>query len=232
MLGILAFAEGVHPLTAYLELCRLVGQLAIFGADPAAARPAALRPRRPGRLLLPGQAAHRRPAGHPGRARVQGAPVRRRRPADAGGAGAGLARIGLADVHRRPEPARPRGVHPAADQARPARHEGRQLRAGRRDLPDGPGRPAVRPQPAAPRGPCRRLPGLIYFQVSRESQQGEWQNVQKSLTLAIRLNENLIAGNIQGQRVLTIKTGGSRRPRSSSRSTSCPSNIDGSRRDA
>jgi type VI secretion system protein ImpJ len=32
--------------------------------------------------------------------------------------------------------------------------------------------------------------------------------VQRSLTLAIRLNENRIAGNIQGQRILTIKTGG------------------------
>jgi type VI secretion system protein ImpJ len=52
------------------------------------------------------------------------------------------------------------------------------------------------------------LPGLIYFQVSRESQQEEWQNVQKSLTLAIRLNEGRIAGSIQGQRILTIKTGG------------------------
>jgi type VI secretion system protein ImpJ len=52
------------------------------------------------------------------------------------------------------------------------------------------------------------LPGLSYFQVSRESQAEEWQNVQKSLTLAIRLNENRIAGNIQGQRILTIKTGG------------------------
>jgi type VI secretion system protein ImpJ len=51
-------------------------------------------------------------------------------------------------------------------------------------------------------------PGLIYFQVGREAQQGEWANVQRSLTLAIRLNENLIAGDIQGQRVLTIKTGG------------------------
>jgi type VI secretion system protein ImpJ len=50
--------------------------------------------------------------------------------------------------------------------------------------------------------------GLIYFQVSRESQLEEWQNVQKSLTLAIRMNENRIAGNIQGQRILTIKTGG------------------------
>jgi type VI secretion system protein ImpJ len=28
---VLAFAEGIHPLTAYAELCRLVGQLAVFG---------------------------------------------------------------------------------------------------------------------------------------------------------------------------------------------------------
>ncbi len=31
-LGILAFAEGVHPFGAYVEMCRLVGQLSIFGA--------------------------------------------------------------------------------------------------------------------------------------------------------------------------------------------------------
>ena len=30
-LGVLAFAAGVHPFTAYTELCRLVGKLAIFG---------------------------------------------------------------------------------------------------------------------------------------------------------------------------------------------------------
>ncbi|MGH7129833.1 MAG: type VI secretion system baseplate subunit TssK, partial [Planctomycetaceae bacterium] len=29
-LAVLAFARGVHPLTAYLELCRIVGQLSIF----------------------------------------------------------------------------------------------------------------------------------------------------------------------------------------------------------
>jgi hypothetical protein len=49
-------------------------------------------------------------------------------------------------------------------------------------------------------------PGLIYFQVSHDAAQSEWMNVQRSLTLAIRLNENLIAGNIQGQRVLMIRT--------------------------
>jgi len=50
------------------------------------------------------------------------------------------------------------------------------------------------------------VPGLVYFQVDRASQQEEWANAQKSLTLAIRLNEHRIAGDIQGQRVLTIKT--------------------------
>jgi type VI secretion system protein ImpJ len=33
LLGILAFVRGVHPLSAYLELCRLVGQLAILGPE-------------------------------------------------------------------------------------------------------------------------------------------------------------------------------------------------------
>src|SRR5262249_7496967 len=32
LLGMLVFAQGIHPLHASLELCRLVGQLAIFGA--------------------------------------------------------------------------------------------------------------------------------------------------------------------------------------------------------
>jgi type VI secretion system protein ImpJ len=57
--------------------------------------------------------------------------------------------------------------------------------------------------------PPRALPagqGLIYFQLSRDSD--EWLNVQKSLTLAIRLNENHIAGTIEGQRTLTIRRAG------------------------
>jgi type VI secretion system protein ImpJ len=33
VLNTVAFAQGVHPFTAYLELCRLVGQLAIFRED-------------------------------------------------------------------------------------------------------------------------------------------------------------------------------------------------------
>jgi type VI secretion system protein ImpJ len=32
-LGILAFTNGVHPLAAYTELCRVIGQLSIFGSE-------------------------------------------------------------------------------------------------------------------------------------------------------------------------------------------------------
>jgi type VI secretion system protein ImpJ len=59
--------------------------------------------------------------------------------------------------------------------------------------------------------PPRALPSqttLTYFQVSRASPHNEWQHVQRTLTLALRLNEHLIAGNIQGQRILKIQTGG------------------------
>jgi type VI secretion system protein ImpJ len=51
-------------------------------------------------------------------------------------------------------------------------------------------------------------PGLICFQVDRGSQSDEWDRVEHGLALAIRLNENLIVSNIQGQRTLTIKVGG------------------------
>lgn len=59
--------------------------------------------------------------------------------------------------------------------------------------------------------PPRSLPnqrGLLYFEIDRASQDEEWMAVTKSLTLALRLNENLIVSNIQGQRTLTIQVGG------------------------
>ena len=52
-----------------------------------------------------------------------------------------------------------------------------------------------------------QTPGLVYFQVNRESQLPEWERVQHTLNMAIRLNEKLIVGDIQGQRVLRIKAG-------------------------
>ena len=59
--------------------------------------------------------------------------------------------------------------------------------------------------------PPRALPEsrtLTYFQINRESSQDEWKNVQDTLKVAIRLNEKLVAGNIEGQKVVTIRTEG------------------------
>jgi type VI secretion system protein ImpJ len=57
--------------------------------------------------------------------------------------------------------------------------------------------------------PPRALPpGQTYFQIDRKAKEDEWKNIQRTLTVAIRLNEKLITGSIQGQRVLTVRHGG------------------------
>jgi type VI secretion system protein ImpJ len=65
------------------------------------------------------------------------------------------------------------------------------------------------PSPRPPRA-LPSAPDLTYFQIDRDSTPAEWQFVAKSLSLAIRFNEKLIDGNIQGERELKlkIKTGG------------------------
>jgi type VI secretion system protein ImpJ len=59
--------------------------------------------------------------------------------------------------------------------------------------------------------PERELPsalpkdrGLVYFQINREQQPAEWQFVEKSKTLAIRFNEKMVVGNIDRQEVVTL----------------------------
>ena len=53
-----------------------------------------------------------------------------------------------------------------------------------------------------------QTPGLVYFQINREASLQEWDNVKRSLSTAVRLNEKLVVGDIQGQRILTIRNGG------------------------
>ncbi len=60
--------------------------------------------------------------------------------------------------------------------------------------------------------PPRVLPvmsDLTYFQVSRDSQQAEWAHVQESLALAIRVNDTRLAigpsKNLDGERTLSLK---------------------------
>jgi len=53
----------------------------------------------------------------------------------------------------------------------------------------------------------RSLPsqaGLTYFQVDRKAQANEWQSVGTTLALAIRLNERLVQGTIQDKQDLTV----------------------------
>lgn len=60
------------------------------------------------------------------------------------------------------------------------------------------------------RNPPHILPhpgNMTYFQLAIDATT-EWAAVQKSLSLAIRLNENRIAGTIQGLRDLTVQIGG------------------------
>jgi type VI secretion system protein ImpJ len=50
-----------------------------------------------------------------------------------------------------------------------------------------------------------REQGLTYFQINREQQQTEWQHAERSLTLAIRFNETKIVGNIDRQEVVNLR---------------------------
>jgi type VI secretion system protein ImpJ len=207
VLGVLAFAQGVHPLPAYLELCRLVGQLGIFGD----ARRVPDLPRYDHDDL--GGCFHRVKNYIDALLDRIVEPDYKERPFE----GAGLRmQVTL-------EPSWMESMwqmYVGVQSPLPADELVRLLtRAGQLDMKIGSservdrifqlGQAGLRfahsPQP--PRA-LPSPPGLIYLQVNRESQQEEWQNVQKSLTLAIRLNETRVVGSIEGQRVLTIRTGG------------------------
>jgi type VI secretion system protein ImpJ len=205
LLGVMAFAQ-VHPLPAYLELCRLVGQLAIYGEG---ARPPEL-PRYDHDDL--GGCFYRVKQYIDALLDRIVEPEYKQRPFE----GAGL---------RMQVPLEPSWLEPAwqmyvgVKSPLPAEEAVRLLtRPGQLDMKIGSSDRVDRIYQLGQAGlkfthiaqPPRALPAgndLVYLQVSRESQQEEWQNVQRSLTLAIRLNEARVVGNIQGQRVLTIRTG-------------------------
>jgi type VI secretion system protein ImpJ len=204
-LGIMAFAEGVHPLTAYFELSRLVGQLAIFGHER---RPPALPKYDHDNLgycfytvkkyidalldIIIGKLDYEE------------------RPF----VGAGL-RMQVALEGNWLEPAyqmfvgvkTPLGVEECI---RTLTRGGLDMKIGSSERVEEIFRFGIkglsfshchRPPRALP-----NYPGLIYFQIARESQIEEWQHVRKTLNLAIRLNELRVASDIQGQKELTIRT--------------------------
>jgi type VI secretion system protein ImpJ len=206
LLGTLAYAEGIHPLPAYLELCRLVGQLAIFSQ----ARKAPELPRYDHDDL--GGCFYRVKQYLDDLLGEVEEPTYQEREFE----GQGL---------RMQVDLEPQWLEPAwemfvgVDSPLPAEQSVLLLtKPGQLDMKIGCAQrvddifeygaaglkftPSARPPRALP-----SRPGLVYLQVSRESQQQEWQQVQKTRTLAVRLNQNRVVGNIQGQRELKIKTG-------------------------
>jgi type VI secretion system protein ImpJ len=206
VLHILSFAQGVHPLPAYLELCRLVGQLAIFGESR----------RTP-------------PLPRYDHDDLGGCFNRVKNYIDAL-----LDQVIEPDYKERPfigagqrmqvslEPSWLESawhMYIGVQGALPSEECIRLLtRGGQLDMKVGSSERVERIFQLRQAGlkfahsplPPRALParaGLIYFQINREAQQEEWQNVQRSLTLAIRLNEQCIVGSIEGEQVLTIRTG-------------------------
>jgi type VI secretion system protein ImpJ len=204
-LGIMVFTEGVHPLAFYLELARLLGKLAIYGST-----------RRPPRLprydhddlgtcfyqakqLLDAQLDILVEPEYKERAFI----------------GAGLRmQVSLEPAWLESGWEMFIGVQSALDAeecirllTKPGQLDMKIGGSERVDTIFRMGMAGLKfdHSPRPPRS-LPSAPGLIYFQVSHDAAQSEWMNVQRSLTLAIRLNENLIAGNIQGQRILMIRT--------------------------
>jgi type VI secretion system protein ImpJ len=205
LLGILAFAQGVHPLHAYLELGRLVGQMAIFGATR---RPPDL-PRYDHDDL--GGCFFRLKQHLDALLDILVEPEYKERPF----IGAGLRmQVSLEPAWLESAWEMFIGVLSPLEADECIKLLTRQLdmKIGSSERVDDIFRRGLQGMKvlhtSRPPRVLPQLPGQIYFQVQRETGAGEWQNVQKSLTLAVRLNETLIAGNIQGQRVLTIRSAG------------------------
>ena len=205
-LGVLAFADGIHPLTAYVELCGIVGRLAIFGeARRVPALPHYQHDDLGGCFL-----------------RVKNyfddlldafvEPAYKERPFVGTGLRVQVALeplwleagwemyIGVESPLETEECVRLLTKPGQLDMKVGASDRVDQIfRMGQAGLKftHTPQRPAALPV----------RPGLLFFRVDKTSSTSEWLNVQKSLSLAVRLNETRIVGGIQGQRRLTIKLG-------------------------
>jgi type VI secretion system protein ImpJ len=204
LLSVAAFAEGIHPLSMYIELCRFVGQLSIFSAA-----------RRPPDLLRYnhddlGGCFYRVKQYIDALLDIVVEPEYKERPF----VGAGLRmQVALEPAWLSTAWGMYIGVQSQLSPEECMRLiEKLDMKVGSSERVDqlyrfGQAGLAFGHTPLPPRA-LPAAPGLIYYQINRESQSSEWDSSQRSLSLAIRLNEGLIAGNIQGQKVLSIRDGG------------------------
>jgi type VI secretion system protein ImpJ len=207
VLGVLVSAAGVHPLTAFLELSRVVGQLAIFGATRCP--PELPRYNHDDLGACFGAMKHHLDA----QLDIVVEPEYKERPF----IGAGMRmQVGLEPGWLEPDWRMFIGVQSNLEAAQCVTLL---TKAGQLDMKVGSsdrvedlfrqGAAGLRfaaeqvPPPGLP-----KIPGQVYFQVVHDAKNPEWLNVKKSLMLALRLNENLIVGSVQNQRRITIKAGG------------------------
>jgi type VI secretion system protein ImpJ len=210
VLNTIAFAQGVHPFTAYLELCRIVGKLAIFTADRRAPKLPAYDHDDLGACF---QHVKRYLEQDEDTVAYEERPF----------IGEEL-RMQVSIEAKWLEPAWQVfvGVRSPLPQAEvidllttPGQLDMKIGSSDRVDRMFTHGIPSLEftHSPHPPRV-LPTMPDLTYFQVNRDSRQNEWDKVQQSLKFAVRLNHKLFAvgpqGAISGERVITLNQRGLR----------------------
>jgi type VI secretion system protein ImpJ len=209
--GVVARAAGVHPFDAYLELCRLAGRLAVFGKTMSV--PEEDMPPYDhddlGRCffavkrLIDEFLTHDFDQGYDSRPFV----------------GVGLRlRVGIEPAWLAPAAQVLVGVESPLTPADTARLlTGRlNMKIGSFERVDEVFRTGLRglefvPVPNPPRV-LPASPRLAYFQINRDSSRDEWEHVSRTYTLAVRLNERLITGALDGKPEVTIQADGRTTP--------------------
>jgi type VI secretion system protein ImpJ len=207
--GVIGRAAGIHPFLAYLELCRLAGRLAVFGKHPAISDDD-----------LP-------PYDHDDLGRcfftvkrfidelltldfAQGYEMRQF-------VGAGLRmRVAIEPTWLAPAAKILVGVESTlpttTETIRLLTGKGLNMKIGAFERVDEIFRLGVRGLDFVPvHDPPRALPPstrIAYLQVNRDISRDEWEHVAQTYNLAIRLNERLINGSIDGRTDVTIQADG------------------------
>jgi type VI secretion system protein ImpJ len=204
-LSVLGFSPGIPPLAAYTELCRLVGQLAIFDRS---GRWPAIPPYDHDDL---GGCFYRVKAYLDTLLDILPEPEYKERPF----VGMGL-RLQVAVEPTWLDPAWELfiGVRSEMDPDEAVRLltvPGQlDMKVGAGDRVDAIyqlGQAGLRFEPGPKPGVLPDLSGQRYFRVSRAPEK-EWQQVLRSLTVAARFNETRVVGAIQNQRAVTVRTTG------------------------
>jgi type VI secretion system protein ImpJ len=209
VLNTVAFAEGVHPLSAYVELCRFVGQMAVY--QPGRSVPTL--PRYDHDDLGP---CFTKVLQH-----MQAIEVSQAEYIERQFVGEGL-RMQVALENRWLETAYQMFVGVSSqlksdDVIRLLTKSGQlDMKIGSADKVDRihmQGLPGL--EFKAVDRPPRDLPSspnLTYFQINRDARKEDWLNVQRASKIAIRLNQNRVVvndqGTIQGQTTITAKLAG------------------------